>query len=292
MNLPGFLNSSKTKIIRQVYNHSRPASYPYISGDGFRRFAQHCFDENHKNIKIEQIKEGDIIFVATHFLEIFFNIFHSKIKVKYKLISHNSDALVDSGLTSLINDRIEVWYAQNNMTSHPKIIAIPIGLENLHHYNRGRPGFYNVLRKQKLHFRKNKILFGFNIQTNYTERIKAYNFANKSSYAVELPRNLDQWNYLQTILNYKFVLSPPGNGLDTHRTWESMYLGAVPIVADSEAMRSFELLGLPLWVVKDWDELLSADKSFLEAKYNQLKGRFNSPALFMDFWKKRILTGI
>ena len=28
----------------------------------------------------------------------------------------------------------------------------------------------------------------------------------------------------------KFVLSPPGNGFDCHRTYESILLGAVPIV--------------------------------------------------------------
>ena len=36
--------------------------------------------------------------------------------------------------------------------------------------------------------------------------------------------------YRQLLLRSKYVLSPPGNGPDCHRTWESIYLGAIPIV--------------------------------------------------------------
>lgn len=288
----GFINNSKTKILQLKYKITRPASNPYITGDGFRKLALHCFDERNKTIEPAQIKEEDILFVGTHFLKLFFTIIHPKIKVKYKLITHNSDALVDAELISMMNDRIEVWSAQNNIISNPKIIPIPIGLENLHHYHRGRTDYFNELRKRQSHLRKNKVLFGFNIKTNLPERMQAYNFAIKYKHSDKLPQNLDQLQYLQILLNYKFILSPPGNGIDTHRTWESMYLGVVPIVKDSVAMRSFEDIGLPLWVIKNWDELLSVDEPFLETKYEQLKDRFNSPALFMEFWMKRILKGV
>lgn len=274
---------------RCVYKLLRPSSYPYISGDGFRQIASCWYDDKNHNLNPDKVNEGEVIFVATHYLKDFFKNIHPKIKVKYKLITHNSDNCADEDLINLANEKVEVWFAQNNTYSHYKVVPIPIGLENLHHYHRGIVDYYIKLRKLNIEQKKNKVLFGFNIETNPAERISAYQFALNYQHAVELPNNLDQMTYLRTLMSYKFVLSPPGNGLDTHRTWESMYLGVIPIVKDSVAMRSFELIGLPLWVVHDWNEMLSADEAYLDYKYDQLKGRFNSPALFMDYWNKRIL---
>ena len=35
------------------------------------------------------------------------------------------------------------------------------------------------------------------------------------------------------ISKFKFVLSPPGAGIDCHRTWELLYLDCIPIVQSS-----------------------------------------------------------
>ena len=36
--------------------------------------------------------------------------------------------------------------------------------------------------------------------------------------------------YWKTITDHQFVLAPHGNGQDTHRLWEVLALGAVPVV--------------------------------------------------------------
>jgi hypothetical protein len=50
--------------------------------------------------------------------------------------------------------------------------------------------------------------------------------------------------------NSQFVLSPPGNGADCHRTWEAIYLGAIPIV--HKDFWPFNNLELPVLVIDDW----------------------------------------
>jgi hypothetical protein len=275
-------------VYKRFYKFLRPSSYPYLSGDGFRQLANHIYDDHNRNLQSGKVNAGDTIFVATHYLKDFFKNIDPQINCKYKLITHNSDDNVDEDLILLATDKIEVWFAQNLSCSHYKVVPLPIGLENLHHYHRGRVDYFNKLLKLNIAAKKNKMVFGFNIQTNPLERTAAYHFAVNYENAVELPENLNQIDYLQTLMLYKFVLSPPGNGLDAHRTWESMYLGVIPIVKDSAAMRSFESLGLPLWVVNDWNELLLADETFLSAKYEQLKSRFNAPALFIDYWRQTI----
>ena len=57
----------------------------------------------------------------------------------------------------------------------------------------------------------------------------------------------------KTMVNYKYVISPHGNGLDCHRTWESIALGCIPILKSSPLDTMFE--GLPVLIVKEWSDV-------------------------------------
>ena len=48
--------------------------------------------------------------------------------------------------------------------------------------------------------------------------------------------------YYQQLSNSSvfFTLSPPGFGLDVHRTWEALYLGLIPIVWKSPLLKIYE----------------------------------------------------
>ena len=39
--------------------------------------------------------------------------------------------------------------------------------------------------------------------------------------------------YYKKVAAHKFVVAPRGNGIDTHRLWEALYLGCVPVVGKS-----------------------------------------------------------
>ncbi len=52
---------------------------------------------------------------------------------------------------------------------------------------------------------------------------------------------------------YAFVLSPPGNGLDCHRTWEALALGHI-VLAPSSSLNSL-YSDLPVVALKHWDEI-------------------------------------
>jgi len=43
--------------------------------------------------------------------------------------------------------------------------------------------------------------------------------------------------YLHKMGEHRFILSPRGNGLDAHRTWEALLLGVIPIVRSSALNR-------------------------------------------------------
>ena len=52
---------------------------------------------------------------------------------------------------------------------------------------------------------------------------------------------------------YAFSVSPWGNGLDCHRTWEDLVLGCIVIVKKSALDPLYK--GLPVVIVQDWSEI-------------------------------------
>jgi hypothetical protein len=54
---------------------------------------------------------------------------------------------------------------------------------------------------------------------------------------------------------FGFVISPHGNGLDCHRTWEALILNSAPIVKTSPLDRLYTALGMPVVIVNDWSEV-------------------------------------
>jgi hypothetical protein len=62
--------------------------------------------------------------------------------------------------------------------------------------------------------------------------------------------------YHRTLAQYKFCICPEGNGFDTHRIWEALYLKCIPIVLRSSHIDILRTqLNIPAVVVDNWDEL-------------------------------------
>jgi hypothetical protein len=66
-------------------------------------------------------------------------------------------------------------------------------------------------------------------------------------------KRLSRSEMCHKMAQYKYVVSPFGNGLDCHRTWEALALGCIPIVRSSGLNPLFE--GLPVLIVNDWSEI-------------------------------------
>jgi len=64
---------------------------------------------------------------------------------------------------------------------------------------------------------------------------------------------------------YPFWLSPRGNGLDCHRTWEALYLDIIPIVWNSSLNILYQ--NLPVIIINDHKEL---NETFLYNKLNEI----------------------
>jgi hypothetical protein len=84
-----------------------------------------------------------------------------------------------------------------------------------------------------------------------------------------------------------FVICPPGNGQDTHRLWETLYMGGIPIIKENRYLDPL-VFQLPVLVVKSWSQVL--DTQFLEKSWYQINNQsYNYDKLSIQYWLDLIL---
>jgi hypothetical protein len=194
-----------------------------------------------------------ILFLYAHLLKSF----EQKVKFfanPFTLITHNSDYnLMDSDPTVkkiLESLNLVCWWGQNLCFIHPKMRFLPIGLANtMWDHGKIENFMINTINKSK------DIYFNFNIHTNREKRELCYNVLK-----TQLPflPMLPVAENVKRLAQYKWCICPEGNGVDTHRLWEAMYLGCIPIVLKSpfiDTLMHYTGGELPIYVVETWDQL-------------------------------------
>jgi len=214
----------------------------------------------HKDINtiIDIYNNPTIIFCYSHRIELLVNKL-KYLKNEFILVTHNSDQNIeDNNITNeiLSCQKLKKWYSQNVCFKNEKLISLPIGLAN-NMWAHGdltyfiHLGFENMLN---LHLNKsNKIYFNFSINTNINKRKICYD-----SLISKIPflNNLPTFNNLDRLSTYEFCICPEGNGVDTHRLWEAIYLQSIPIVLKTPFIEIIKQeYNLNMVILNSWDEL-------------------------------------
>ena len=197
------------------------------------------------------------------------------------LIAGNSDHDF-TALTQLPHNGFESFYLQNSLISDGKnIFTLPIGIENL---SIGINGLPNNLKVTKdWNSRSIKVMVG-PFSPTHTERKELLEVAEQETKVFEVIKvPLSPKRFAQEMNQYKFVACPRGNGIDTHRFWEALYRGSVPIVIASKWSKSLKYLDLPLIEVSDWTEAGDAIKEFANQSPPRLPSELKS--LWLPYWK-------
>ena len=162
------------------------------------------------------------------------------------------------GQIEFASKRFKRIYSTNWLGRSPNVYPIPIGLENQGYLQNGVLKDYlsSVPTVMPLKSRPINLLVCFSLHTNLIERSKAQMNALKVPGVYVVERPVTPKRYRDLVGKSRFVLSPPGNGIDCHRTWEALFLGAIPIVKRSFWPFSEFVVGAR--VVEDWDMLDSA----------------------------------
>jgi hypothetical protein len=232
-----------------------------------------------KDFKLQE--NENIVYVYGDDLDVFFSDTFPSIDKKIKIISHNTDYPVTQKYEKFLNDeKIVKWYAQNAIFEHEKLIPIPIGIANKQWPHGNIQHFLQTIDKK--HKKDNLVYKNFDISTNVQDRVLVNSITNANGIHMDTKQSHEV--YLERVAKSVFVISPRGNGIDCHRIWECLYLGAVPIVQKSSAFRNFN--DLPILFIDNW-ETITGD--FLVKQIpNFYKDGWNLNKLKLSYWRQLI----
>lgn len=252
------------KIIAKDYNR------PYIGVDFF-----HSFKYN-KNV----------FYIRNYDVEKSFQVFRN-FKI---LISHHSDVPATEELYEkfLKCGKFRYWFSQNfNFKETKRAFAIPIGMEStkLCYFSK-----YDIMMEEKKkNITPSKLLYAsFKTISNEEKRWDCINTFKNKSYLTNKVNKFpslrklkieDYRKFVDEILAHQFVLCPEGNGIDTHRFWEVIYLGRYPVVLHNNVTDIFN--DLPVLILNNWTEFESKYKKFLDETKNKT---YNFEKLTPSYW--------
>lgn len=266
-------------------------------------------DNNYLHVMLLKMFHGMSLYVCSDLLCFFVTYILPKINKRFVLVSGDSDmcvpkeALTHEQFNQLINSRFLIrWFLQNTqIQNNNKMIQMPIGLDyhtisNDSHYNWKLPHESHLPRDQEIilvNIKKKSKPFYERIPQIYINFSKNNDrFGDREESLKNTPSDLlvinniftprtNNWN---NIANYAFVLSPFGNGMDCHRTWETLCLGSIPIVKATNFQKMFE--GLPVLIVNNWSDIT---RELLDNTIQDFKTKtFNYDKLSLSYWVSKI----
>jgi hypothetical protein len=275
------------------------------------------YDNFDNNVYLNLVP-GSILHVCSQALPKFVKSILPTISTPFKLITNNSDCTLPNDFQNesdviLNNQYLIHWFSQNWVGYHLKVTRIPIGLD----YHSLRPTKEKRLiweqpernawgiKKQPIAQEYELLQIKDNSRPFWDREMKGYanfHFAMTMGYAKTdrpdalntIPRDLVFYQPAKVtrdicwknMVKHAFIVSPHGNGLDCHRTWEALALGCIPIVKSSGIDPLFD--ELPVWIVHNWTEVTLEN---MKRKVDEFKDKmFNYKKLTLAYWKSKIIN--
>jgi hypothetical protein len=253
------------------------------------------------------LRAARTIFVYSDLVEAFFAAIMPRLKHPVVLITHNGDRNVtEADRARIDHPLVEHWFAQNLSVAHPKATGLPIGIGNAqwkhgdavavaHAARSARKSRHGVyvnfavstrpdLRRPLLDSLSRLPFTYLGARENIISKMVRGIGAGLGLRADKQPRGQIFSKYVRELSEWRYCISPPGNGLDCHRTWEALYLGVIPIVSRG-LCDLFD--GLPVIVV---DNLAAITMQELEAAEARFPASFAYERLRLSWWREAILS--
>ena len=251
-----------------------------------------------------------------------FNIINQNKNKNFVLITYGSYISPPQQFIDNVPPNIIKWYTVNLEKDHEKMFAIPLGIakpiwengqiksciidnrseekKNLLYINHNirtdertnRPGIrkaiYDKFKNEEgkwftiKDFGKGGCsVYGHeeDLDINVTERgDRIYNDGEK-----KISNN--QKDFIKEMSSHKFVISPPGMGWETMRTWEALYCKTIPIIQKCKANEVFE--GLPVLYVNNYKDI---SENMLNSVFEEFTNKkWDLSKMFFPHWKEKIL---
>lgn len=256
---------------QQLPKKHRIDSYPYLSPDTFALRSNVEIDN--ERIGFYRVP-GGIYYIKGDLVEDFYQQLRGE-QLKLpgrgsRLIVGDTDYSFERELLEDLLDFFAVVYCVN-LPSHlgnPRLRGLPLGLESQRYRSAGQMRDFERIPSVSLKNRPIDLLVAWNDETRPDERLLARKILRSSNLVFEVRERVTARYIHHLMRRSRFVICPRGNGLDTHRFWESLYLGAIPIVKANDEIEAFG--DRPRLSVRDWNEVLQMNQQELEEIYRSL----------------------
>ena len=266
----------KNRILN--WNRTTPS---YLSGDGFAKLCDiSVFPPKFRSKapNVQEISNAHSIFCPSDRLEDFLNTYRDKICAKVFVLG-NSDR--DFYKAIIFPESVKRVYLQNSHISDNFFKTLPIGAENIRW---GKNGFTKLFDESLAQTKKKNAILVGPFSPTHSERKELEPWKLISHQELHFSDAfLDPSRLAKLASQFKYVACPRGNGTDTHRFWETLYRGSIPVVKESKWSNSIKEMGLPVLELRDWDfeEFLEESKNY---KYETLNPK-NYSVLWLSNWR-------
>jgi hypothetical protein len=263
------------RIRQQIYR--RKTNYPFLSGDSFAIACDVSVDPNFKNSKTK-LSDANSIFCPSEKIEEFLAECGDLISAKVLVLGNTDRDFYE--IPCEFPSSIKRVYMQNSHISDELFRTLPIGIENLRY---GQNGLLSLFDRNQFPTEKKEILLVGPFSLTHPERLELADWTKiRDPRLRTISERMSPRNLASLARDFKFVACPRGNGTDTHRFWETLYRGSIPVVKRSRWSDSISELGIPIVQLENWNF-----EEFLETTTNGIWSLFNPeeiPALWMDHW--------
>ena len=273
------ISNLKNKIFLKKVNNTpvRNSSYPFISGDTFLAISDFFIIKGYQSPGvISHNEKKEIIFIENDLLaEAWVRQYAHNFKI---VILHNGDEVPKLKYLHELTSR-KIYVFGTNINFLDKYIEpIPIGIENAHHKKNGNLDYYNTIKIANRKKDKNNIIFAsFAVNTEVRKNYEKILY----KYKIENINNLPLREYRNKLNDSYFIISPPGNGIDCHRTWEALYHNTIPVIEKKYYL--FSHINLPILVVDKLEEFLNYSNEKKLKIYDNLTKKYNE-RIYMQWW--------
>ena len=261
---------------------------PYGGNNPFNHIVEGDYRYLKNTLDFEKLKDGDIIYTHTFYIPQLFERLNRGLKLT--VISHNCDTPAES-----VPPEGVTWFTSNVNIEHDRVIALPLGLQNDIWFPEIRKKEKMIQKMNEPKNLKNLVYCDHRLWVNPEERIKPYKVLEGKPWATcihtdktdvklthETPESFDR--YLENLYNHAFVICAEGNGIDTHRVWECLYMNTIPVMIRN--INNSFYSDLPILFIDDWEEL---SQKFLHDSFMDIAGKkWNTKKLDFDYWKHEL----
>jgi hypothetical protein len=242
----------------------------------------------------KKLARKNSVYIKTDELNYFRRRVLPKIKVPFVLVTGDSDCSTSEFKDILKNKYLLHWFAQNNDIEDGRVATIPIGLnyaslifgdafgetrKSLEDQEAALIDIKDLGSKPKM-----QVLANFHLNCTSGRRKKLYDLLKNNPCMYFQPGRMPRTEMWKLQKKFAFNFSPIGNGLDCHRTWESLILGQIPIVERTGTPLDDLHEQFPVVVIDDVSEINEKNLKKWYNKYFKQLDEDLEKRLTNDYW--------